>query len=110
MHILLTGSTGYIGKRLLPELIEAGHKVTCCVRDAKRFNPSTDVKEVVDVLEIDLLDPESLKNIPKDIDAGYYLVHSMSSSADYAAMELECAKNFCEAFSQTQAKQLIYLS
>lgn len=110
MHILLTGSTGYIGKRLLPELIEAGHKVTCCVRDAKRFNPSSDVKDVIDVLEIDLLDPESLKNIPKEIDAGYYLVHSMSSSADYAAMELECAKNFCEAFSQTQAKQLIYLS
>ena len=37
MKILLTGATGYIGKRLLPVLIENGHEVVCCVRDKKRF-------------------------------------------------------------------------
>ena len=37
-QILLTGATGYIGKRLLPVLVESGHQVVCCVRDLKRFN------------------------------------------------------------------------
>ncbi len=39
MNILLTGATGYIGKRLLPVLIELGHHVICSVRDVNRFNP-----------------------------------------------------------------------
>ncbi|MGE0090647.1 MAG: NAD-dependent epimerase/dehydratase family protein [Bacteroidales bacterium] len=38
MRILLTGANGYIGKRLLPKLLEQGHKVVCCVRDRKRFS------------------------------------------------------------------------
>ena len=110
MHILLTGSTGYIGKRLLPELVAAGHKITCCVRDANRFNPMKEFGSSIEVIEVDLLDRESLGRIPSDIDVGYYLVHSMSSSENYAEMELECAKNFCAALSQTKTKQLIYLS
>ena len=94
MHILLTGSTGYIGKRLLPELVAAGHKITCCVRDANRFNPLEEFGSSIEVLEVDLLNRESLERLPNDIDVGYYLVHSMSSSENYAEMELECAKNF----------------
>ena len=39
MNILLTGATGYIGKRLLPVLVQQGHHVICCVRDTNRFNP-----------------------------------------------------------------------
>ena len=39
MKILLTGATGYIGKRLIPVLVEAGHHVVCAVRDKKRFYP-----------------------------------------------------------------------
>ena len=77
MKILLTGSTGYIGKRLLPVLVEAGHDVVCCVRDEKRFNPPASIREKISVIEADLLNENSLKNIPKDIDGAYYLVHSM---------------------------------
>ena len=39
MHILLTGATGYIGKRLLQALLLEGHEVTCCVRNKNRFTP-----------------------------------------------------------------------
>ena len=56
MKILLTGATGYIGKRLLPVLIEAGHEVVCCVRDSKRFNPPKSIKQKLSVIEIDFLD------------------------------------------------------
>ena len=68
MKILLTGATGYIGKRLLPALVEAGHEVVCCVRDTNRFNPPVSIKQKISVIEIDLLNEESLNRIPEDID------------------------------------------
>lgn len=110
MKILLTGATGYIGKRLLPVLIEEGHHVICCVRDTSRFNPPVSVKPHITVVKIDLLDQDTLKNIPHDIDIAYYLVHSMSRNKRYAELEKQSAINFREALSTTSAKQLIYLS
>ena len=70
MHILLTGSTGYIGKRLLPELVAAVHKITCCVRDANRFNPLEEFGSSIEVLEVDLVNRESVERLPNDIDVG----------------------------------------
>ncbi len=109
MKILLTGATGYIGKRLLPVLIEAGHEVTCCVRDPKRFNPPESLKKNITVLQLDLLDKMSLEAIPKDIDGAYYLVHSMSSSGDYESMEEKSAINFRNALEATTVKHVVYL-
>lgn len=110
MKILLTGATGYIGKRLLPVLVEAGHHVVCCARETSRFHPPESLKEAITVIQVDLLDEASLKNIPADIDAAYYLVHSMSSSGDYETLEQNSAINFRDAVSKTKAKQVIYLS
>lgn len=110
MNILLTGSTGYIGKRLLPVLVEKGHHVVCCVRDKRRFNPPESVKSNISILEIDLLDEHSLEKIPEDIDAAYYLVHSMATSKEYKSLEEKSAINFREAINKTTAKQVIYLS
>lgn len=110
MKILLTGSTGYIGKRLIPVLVEAGHDVVCCVRDPKRFNPPKSLSKNITVLQLDLLDQASLENIPKDIDGAYYLVHSMSSSGDYKSMEETSAQNFRNALKNTNVKHVIYLS
>ncbi|MDE0773047.1 MAG: SDR family oxidoreductase [Salibacteraceae bacterium] len=109
MKILLTGSTGYIGKRLLPILIEAGHDVICCVRDVKRFNPPESLKKNVSVIKVDLLDEASLKAIPKDIDGAYYLVHSMSSEGDYTALEELSAINFRNALKKTNVQHVVYL-
>ena len=93
MKILLTGATGYIGKRLLPMLVEKGHHVVCCVRDKDRFNPPPSIRDKIEVIEVDLLDKSSLENIPNDIDGAYYLVHSMSVSADYEQLEKADALN-----------------
>ncbi len=110
MRILLTGATGYIGKRLLPALVEAGHEVICCVRDTKRFNPPKSMRSQISVIEVDLLKEETLKRIPKDIDGAYYLVHSMSSSKDYAELEEKCAINFRNALNDTNIQHVLYLS
>ena len=110
MKILLTGATGYIGKRLLPHLIKEGHHVVCCVRDISRFHPPTSLIKNITIIEVDLLINSSLDKIPDDIDIAYYLVHSMSSSKDYSLLEEQSAVNFREKISNTSVKQVIYLS
>ncbi|GAA5221881.1 SDR family oxidoreductase [Membranihabitans marinus] len=110
MRILLTGATGYIGKRLLPILVDQGHKVICCVRDLDRFSPPSSLKSAIEIIQLDLLDPTSLDHIPHDIDGAYYLVHSMSASSDYETLEHQSAQNFRRAMSQTKVEHVIYLS
>ena len=111
MKILLTGANGYIGKRLLPKLIEQGNYVVCAVRDKNRFSIDENLKSTVEVIEIDTLKPETLKNIPNDIEGAYYLVHSMSSSNNnFDELEAESAHNFKKAVNKTNLKHLIYLS
>lgn len=110
MRVLLTGATGYIGKRLLPLLVGEGHTVICCVRDAERFHPPKSLQDSIEVVEVDFLNEQSLVNLPQQFDAAYYLIHSMSSSSDFQAMELSCAKNFNKGVVGKGVKQVIYLS
>jgi uncharacterized protein YbjT (DUF2867 family) len=109
MKILLTGATGYIGKRLLPVLLEHGHEVVCAVRDPERFQYPKLQGDRLQVVQADCLDAKTLENIPDDIQAAYYLIHSMSVSGEYSSMELQCAKNFRERLDETSAQQVIYL-
>jgi len=111
MKILLTGATGYIAQRLIPVLISQGHEVICCVRDRNRFNTENYRSPVLSVIEVDFLKRETLRNIPDDIDAAYYLIHSMSTSTgDFKKMEEITATHFKEYFQQTKVRQVIYLS
>ncbi|GAB3572100.1 SDR family oxidoreductase [Hymenobacter daeguensis] len=115
MKILLTGATGYIGQRLLPLLAEAGHDIVCLVRDPRRFSLPDTLPEAlaarVSTAQGDLLQPESLAGIPTDIDAAYYLVHSMSGGdADFFQQEQQSAHHFTQYLNTTAARQVIYLS
>lgn len=111
MKILLTGVTGYIAQRLLPVLLENGHEVICCVRDKNRFNRKKYLTSKLSVTELDFLNPESLQQIPIDIDVAYYLIHSMSTqNGNFEDMEEVCATNFKKRIEETNAKQVIYLS
>ena len=110
MKVLLTGATGYIGKRLLPVLVENGYEVVCSVRDKNKFHPEKSLLEKIEIIENDLTQKDSLKNIPPDIDFAYYLVHSMSATKKYEALEKKSAINFREAINKTKAKQVVFLS
>ncbi|GEQ85665.1 epimerase [Patiriisocius marinistellae] len=110
MKILLTGANGYIGMRLLPLLLEQGHHVICSVRDANRLSVNKDIRSRIDVVEIDFLNKPNLSVLPKDIDAAYYLIHSMSSSTeDFDELEALSVKNFNIYLNNTDCKQVIYL-
>ena len=110
--ILLTGATGYIGKRLLPVLLEDGHEVVCCVRDKDRFPTDgiyTDPR--ISLFEVDFLKELPSSEAIMDIDAAYYLIHSMSSGkSDFNTMEENSARNFIKLVAPTAAKQIIYLT
>lgn len=111
MQILLTGATGYIGKRLLPLLLEDGHDVVLCVRDRNRINVDRYPTDRVSVVEVDFLQPPAPNVLPKRIDAAFYLVHSMSSSeGDFEEKESRSANHFRQYLERSNCKQVIYLS
>jgi len=112
MRIFLTGATGYIGKRLLIQLLNNGNHVICSVRDKKRFDlsPYQTFKDQISVVENDFNDDSTLENIPQDIDIAFYLIHSMSSNADFSKAEKISARNFAKSVEKTNCKQVIYLT
>ncbi|MGC1515058.1 MAG: SDR family oxidoreductase [Maribacter sp.] len=111
MKILLTGANGYIGMRLLPQLLEMGHQVVCAVRDEARLSVDKETRAQIEVVEIDFLDEVQKGVLPKDIDAAYFLIHSMSSSTqDFDDLEAKTAHNFNLHVANTQIRQVIYLS
>jgi uncharacterized protein YbjT (DUF2867 family) len=106
--VLVTGVTGYVGGRLVPELIQAGYRVRVLVRDRNRLQGRTWINQV-DVVEGDVLDPDSLPSVMSGITAAYYLIHSMSGSADFAQRDLQAARNFGEAARTNGVERIIYL-
>lgn len=111
MKILLTGATGYIGKRVLPVLLEMGHEVICCVRDKNRFPGSGIYKHPrITLFEVDFLNMRASYEPIQDIDAAYYLINSMGRKGDNAELQEEIsARNFIDLIRQTSVKQIIYL-
>jgi uncharacterized protein YbjT (DUF2867 family) len=110
MKILLTGTTGYIAQRLLPLLLEGGHELFCCLRDKSRFDLEKYKEFNITLLDVDFLNPDSLNIIPNDLDAAYYLMHSMSAASDFSEMEGQTATNFKRRLEQTNVRQVIFLS
>ena len=107
VRVLVTGATGYIGGRLVPRLVAAGHHVRCFARDSARLAGRF---EGVDVFEGDLFDRESVERALDGVDVAYYLVHSMSRSrGDFAKRDREGAAIFAEAAHAAGVKRIVYL-
>lgn len=107
--ILVTGSTGFIGKRLVYQLLEQGHEVYALSR-IRGIEPKISGNPRLHVLFGDLRDPAEMEPIPKDIDAAYYLVHSMASVVEnLVEEEKKTAQNFVALIEKTGCKQIIYL-
>ncbi len=109
MKVLITGANGFIGKRIIPSLLKQGHELYLLVRLGSLDIPPAYHSQVT-IMHGDLLDPKSL-NFPKDIEAAFYFVHSMSEKkTDFQTLESEAAHHFIVELKKTKAKQIIYLS
>lgn len=110
--ILVLGSTGYIGARLVPRLLEAGYPVRALVRNpAKLSGRPWGQHPQLNVVRGDLLDVESLQQAAKGCRAAYYLVHSMNPGvADFAATDRLAAENFIGVARDAGLERIIYLS
>jgi uncharacterized protein YbjT (DUF2867 family) len=106
--ILVTGATGYVGGRLVPRLIEAGHRVRCLVRDPSRLQGRAWVS-LVEVARGDFLDPASLADAMRDVNVVYYLIHSLGEGADFAQLDLTAARNCSVAAKSAGVSRIIYL-
>ncbi len=110
IRTLVTGATGYVGGRLAPRLVEAGHAVRVLVRDPLKLQDVPWADEV-EVAKGDLGDPASLRDAFEDVDVVYYLVHSMAKGhgKDFADIEAENAENVARAAVAAGVKRIVYL-
>ena len=109
MKVLLTGSTGYIGRRLEDKLLEDS-SITLRLFVRNRRKIMEQVRTKAEIAEGDTFDLESLKNALQGIDIAYYLVHSMHARTDFQQLERISAENFLSACIQSGVKRVIYLS
>lgn len=110
MNVLITGANGYIGQRLIPVLLEQKHNLLCAVRNKARFEGQHE-KEEFHIIELDLLKQKEGEQLPVEIDAAYYLVHSMEGGGkNFEEEEGKSARRFLELIEQTNCRQIIFLT
>lgn len=110
-RVFLTGSTGYIGGRLAPRLLDSGYIVRCLARSAGKLRARPWAsREQVEVIEGDVESEATLMEALKDCDAAYYLIHSMEASVDeYRARDAALAETFGKSCAKAGVKRILYL-
>ncbi|MDJ0769628.1 MAG: SDR family oxidoreductase [Ilumatobacter sp.] len=108
MKVGVIGATGYVGGRLVPYLLAAGHEVRCVVRTPSRLDRVAWRSEV-DVVAADVTDEESLVPAFEGLDAVFYLVHAMGLSHDFEQTDRLGAENTARAAERAGLSRLIYL-
>ena len=108
MRILITGATGYVGGRLVPRLLAAGHVVRCMVRDPARLQGRAWINQV-EAVAGDVLDAGTLAPALAGIDVAYYLVHSMGGGRNFHERDALAARTFGAAARAAGVQRLVYL-
>lgn len=106
--VLVTGASGYIGGRLVPELMARGYCVRIMARD---ISPEYEkLWPDAEVAAADALDINSLRTALDDIDTAYYLIHSLLlGPREFESADLQAAVNFRKAAEEKKLKRIIYL-
>ena len=110
-NIVVLGASGYIGARLVSELLQQGYSVKACGRSLQKLikRPWKDEKNVR-LAEFDVFDKQSLRNVIRGSEVAYYLLHSMDpGESDFAEADKRAAENMLRAAEESGIKRIVYL-
>ncbi len=105
---LVTGASGYIGGRLIPDLLAKGYRVRVLARNARRLQEHSWVKQV-EVIEGDAFDTKVVEKALNGVDVAYYLMHSLMEKNDFESQEMKMADIFGKAASKQKVGRIVYL-
>ncbi len=105
---LVTGASGYIGGRLVPELLDAGYAVRCLARDPAKLD-GRPRSGAIDVAAADALDADAVRRALVGVDVAYYLIHSLGTGASFERRDRDAAQIFAAAATAAGIKRLVYL-
>ncbi len=105
---MVTGATGYIGGRLVPELLAAGFAVRCLVRSPEKLRDRAWIGQV-EVIHGDLADPEAVRKAVAGADVGYYLAHSLGTGRKFAGQDRDLARTFARVAQTENLPRMVYL-
>ncbi|MEU0005551.1 SDR family oxidoreductase [Streptomyces sp. NPDC006314] len=108
LRCLVTGATGYIGGRLVPELLAAGHRVRCLARSPGKLRDHPWAGDA-EVVPGDVTDADSVAEAMRDVDVAYYLVHALGSGREFEATDRRAARIFGERAKAAGVRRIVYL-
>ena len=106
--VLVTGATGYIGGRLVPELLAAGFRVRVMARRPRHL-ADREWHNRVEIVQGDAADADRLAEALRGVDVAYYLIHSLGTGADFESLDRTNAQNFAAAARVCGVSRIVYL-
>lgn len=106
--VLVTGVTGYIGGRLVPELLKAGYRVRAMARNPRRLR-DRDWYDEVEVVEADAGDPRQVASALEGVDVAYYLIHALATGERFESRDRHTALTFGTAAREAGVGRIVYL-
>jgi uncharacterized protein YbjT (DUF2867 family) len=108
LRCLVTGATGYIGGRLVPELLSVGYQVRCLARDPGKLGDRP-WSDAVEIAQGDAMDPAAVRRALAGIDVAYYLIHSLGADGSFEEQDRAAAHVFAEAAKSAGVDRIVYL-
>ncbi len=108
LRCLVTGASGYIGGRLVPELLDAGHRVRCLARTPAKLRDHPWAADA-EVVGGDVTDAGAVAAALRGVDVAYYLVHALGSGSGFEETDRRAARIFAEQAAAAGVRRIVYL-